>query len=69
MSSDGPQVPYMVFSSTEGCREETEAVSRVCGITITSASLPAEKSAAAVGGSGWIYQKVKCSLCYKATSN
>lgn len=29
----------MAFSSTEGRREETEAVSRVCGITTTSASV------------------------------
>lgn len=39
VSSSGLLAPYLAFSSTEGRREETEAVSRVCGITTTSASV------------------------------
>lgn len=67
VKSDEPQVPYMVFAaSLRLLRRDLGYVQGVWHHYSISQSLPAQKSAAAVGGSGRIYQKVKCSLCYKS---
>lgn len=65
VSSDGSHVPYIVLSSTER-HKETKAVSRVCAIALQHQLKSAcREEHTAVGGSGWIYQKVNAASATK----
>lgn len=64
-SGDGSHVPYIALSSTER-HKEAKAVSRVCAVALQHQLKSAcREEHTAVGGSGWIYQKVNAASATK----